>query len=109
MIEPTAVFGCVVYFQTTPDVAALLVAEVIGEGLAAVNVEIVHHQVDLARKGIFGDEVFDHLGELSRRTVGSGGVEVPPGLRFDDREDVGGSTAPVFVVPLGNVTRSRRP
>ena len=43
LVEPTPMFGCVMDLQAAPDVAAFFAAEVIGEGLATVNVEIVHH------------------------------------------------------------------
>jgi len=81
----------------------------IGERLAAMDFEIVHHQINLAGKGIAGDQALDHAGELSRRAVGRGAGKVPPGLGLHDSEDVGGSAALVFVVALGNVTRPRRP
>ena len=100
LVEPTAVFGCVVYFQTAPEVAAFLAAEAIGEGLAAMNIEIVHHQVDLTGKGIVGDQTLDHSGELSRGAVGGGAGKMPPGLRFHNSEDVGGPPALVFVCLL---------
>jgi hypothetical protein len=39
---------------------------VIGDGLAATNIEIVHHQMDLASKGIGRHQILHHLGELRR-------------------------------------------
>jgi hypothetical protein len=41
-------FRCVVRLQAAPKVAALFGPEVVSEGLAAMNVEIVHHHMDVA-------------------------------------------------------------
>ena len=48
LIQPTAMFRCVVRLQAAPKVAALFGPEVVSEGLAAMNVEIVHHHMDVA-------------------------------------------------------------
>lgn len=79
LVEPTAVFRRVVHLQTTPDAAPYFGIEMISEGFAAVNVEIVHYRMDLSRKRIAGDQTFDHLGKLSRRAVGCGAGKVSPG------------------------------
>jgi hypothetical protein len=53
------------HVQAIPKVANFLSTEVIGEGLAAVNVEVVHHQVDFSSKRVVGDQTLNHLSELS--------------------------------------------
>ena len=43
LIEPTPVCGCVVDRESVPDLGTKLRAEQIGQGLAAVDIQIVHH------------------------------------------------------------------
>ena len=104
LIQPTAVFRRVVHLQAAPKVAALSGSEVVSEGLAARNVEMVHHQMDVASEGIGRDQILDHQGKLRGRAIGAGASEVPSGFRLDDGEDISGAVALVFVIALGYVT-----
>ena len=47
----------------------------------------------------------ESLGQLEGGAIRRGAAEVPAGLGFHDGEEVGGSTALVFVIALGDVTR----
>ncbi len=49
LVKPTAVLGCVVHRETIPKGTALLLSIVVGKGLSAVSVQVIHYHVkDLA-------------------------------------------------------------
>src|SRR5689334_742171 len=69
LVEPTAVEGRVVHGKALPQLAAGLRAIAVGQGLAAVNIEIVHHQVNGPGTGILAGQCQAHLRELAARTI----------------------------------------
>ena len=52
LVEPAPVFGCVMNAQALPERATLLLSEIVGEGFSAMDVQIIHHEVDRPREGI---------------------------------------------------------
>ena len=52
LVQPTAVFGGIVNRETVPEIGTLLLTEVVCEGLATVDVEIVHDQMNGFRFGV---------------------------------------------------------
>ena len=97
-------FRCVVHRDSSPQLAALPAAEVIGEGFFAVDIQIVHNHVDRASSWVGGDNSFDRFCKLGRGSIRGGAGEVPSCLWFDHGEDIGRAATPILAVALGNVT-----
>src|ERR1700756_863756 len=76
LVEPTAVDRRVVHGEAFPEFAASLAAITVGEGFAAVDVEIIHHQVNGPGTGVLLGQFKAHLCELATRTVRCGEGEV---------------------------------
>ena len=68
--------------ESVPDFSADLFAEQIGHRLTAVNVEIVHNQLDGGDGRVLHDQLERHLRELNGRTVWRRKGEVTSGLRL---------------------------
>src|SRR5487761_581470 len=64
LIQPTAVLRCIVHRQAVPQVTALLLSVGVGEGLAAMNGQVVHDQVNGSRPGVTLDQRAHDFGEL---------------------------------------------
>ena len=105
LIQPTAVFRCVMELQPVPKVSTLLLPKTRSEGLALVRAQIVHYQVDAARKWVSTNNLFDRLSELGSGAVGRHTDEVAPALGFDGTEYVGCPAALVLVIALGDFAR----
>jgi hypothetical protein len=69
LIEPTAVFRRLVNGETVPQFGPLLDAKVIQESLGAVDIQVIHDEVDRMSGGIAGDYDFQSLSELRRGPV----------------------------------------
>jgi hypothetical protein len=50
--------------ETVPYLTSIVESEVIGECLAAVNIQVVHHQMNGLRGGIASDDGLDRFGEF---------------------------------------------
>ena len=57
-VEPPSVLGRVIKLEPLPEIGDPSLAEVIGQRLAAMDVEIVHHQLNGAGKGIAANDPF---------------------------------------------------
>jgi len=79
--------------EPPPEASAALASKVVGQGLLAVNVEIVEHQMDRSYAWIAGDHRLNHVGELRPGPIGGGTREMPSHQRLDDADDVGGAAA----------------
>jgi hypothetical protein len=64
LIQPTTVFRSVMHRETIPYLASVVETKVIGECLAAVNVQVVHHQVNGLRGRIALHDRLDSIGEF---------------------------------------------
>src|SRR5450759_583671 len=69
MIQPVSVFRGVMHRKPVPDSSATFDAIVVGERLAAVDVQVVHHQMDGGNRRVVFHEITDHLSELGRRAA----------------------------------------
>ena len=78
----------VMHAERIPDAFTLLFAEMAGRRLAAVDIEVVHDEVDRIGGGVLSHDVLHHACELRAGTVGGGGGEVPAALRFHDAKYV---------------------
>src|SRR5215471_11892062 len=101
LVEPTAVDRGVVRGEALPQLAASLFPIAVGQGFGAVDVEIVHHQVNGPGARVLSGQFKAHPRELEPRPVWRREGEVPAGFGLDRTEDIGGAAAPVFVVAPG--------
>ena len=68
LIEPAAVFGRVVDIEAIPEISSLALAEMIGQGFPAVDVEVIQDQVNGGIMSVVcGDE-----GVAGRRRIRGG-------------------------------------
>ena len=108
LVEPTPMLGGEVHRETAPEASAQEAAEMVGERLLTMDVEVIHHQMNRPRAGVSGDNALNDPSELRGRAVGGGAGEMPAGLGFDDREDVRRPTTTVLAVAFSDMTRARR-
>ena len=87
--------------ETAPDFSADFAAEQVGQGLAAVDIEVIQYQMDSRGQRVLKSELEGHFGELEARTIRRGEGEVPTSLRLDRTEEVGGAATLVLVVLPG--------
>ena len=85
--------------EAIPDFCGHFRAEEIRQGLPAMDVEVVHYQVDGFRFRVLHGQLADHLGELESRAIRGGKGEMPAGFRFYGAENIGGTAALVLIVP----------
>ena len=98
LIEPTSVGRRVVNGEAVPDFGADLRAIEVSQGLAAVDIQVIHHQVDGLSFRVLHGQVEGHLRELKRRAVWRRECEMPAGLRLYRAENVGRTATFVFVI-----------
>ena len=79
LIQPTPVLGRVMDGQAVPDRTASFLSEIVGERLPAMNIQVIHHQVNRSRLRIAVHDRLQRLGKLGRGEVRCGKGEVPPG------------------------------
>ncbi len=101
LIEPASVLRGVVYGQPIPNLSALLIAEAVGQRFAAVNVEVIHDEVNRLCGGVLLHDALHYACELGTGTVGRGGGEVPAGLRFHYAKNVSRATPLILIVLFG--------
>ena len=112
LVQPAPMFGCVMNAEASPERATFLLSEIVDEGLPAMDVQIIHHQVDRPRQGIAAHDALQSLGKFWRGAVGGGQGEMPTGFRLHGAEDIGGAASLVLVIPFGHPAgcgRNRRP
>ena len=66
-------------------------SEIVGEGLPAMDIQIIHHHVNLSRPGIVAHDRLQRLGKFWRGAVGGGQGEMPTGFRLHGAENIGGA------------------
>src|SRR5580704_344800 len=84
--------------EPIPDFRRHCLTKDIRQYLAAMDVQVVHYQMDGFRFRVCQCQGHGHLGELEAGTIRRGEGEVPPSLRFYGAENIGGPTALVFVI-----------
>jgi len=95
--------GSVMDLQPIPMIAALLLAVVADQLLAAVDIEVIHDEVDLPGEGVLLDDVPHQASELGGATVGCRRGEMPTGLRLHNGKHVRRTAAFILVVLLGRL------
>jgi len=103
LVEPASVFGSVMDLQPIPKIAALFLAEVAGQRLAAMDIQVIHDEVNRLGEGVLLNNLPHHAGELGGATVGCRRGEVPTGLRLDNGKYVRHAAPFILVVLLGRL------
>ena len=109
LIQPAAVFGRVVDRQSVPKLGPFLFPEVVGKSFGAMDVQIIHDQMDRVGSGVVGDDALQRRSQLRSRAIWSCQREVFSSLRLYRAEYVGRSASLVFVVGAPGLTRGHRP
>ena len=94
--------------EAIPDFCGHFRAEDIRQRLPAMDVEVVHYQVDRFRFRVCHRQGDGNLSELEARTIRRGEGEMTAGLRFYGAEDIGGPATLIFVIPPRLPSRHRR-
>jgi hypothetical protein len=108
LIEPASMLGSVVHGEAVPDFLTELVTEQVSEGLAAMDVQIVHNQVNRSDAPVLQCDLESDFGELKCRSVWSGKRKMASSLRLYSAEDVGGAAALVLIILSGLASRFGR-
>ena len=93
--------GCVVNSEPAPDLASDFLAEYIGQGFAAVRVEVVHHQVDGLGGRVFHRQVAGEPCELKGGSIAGGSGKVAARLGLHRAENISRSATLVFAISSG--------
>src|SRR5438477_9720708 len=94
--------------EAVPDSSAKVGSIVLGERLAAVDVQVVHNQMDGGSHRVIFHEITYHVSELSRRAVRCWPREMHTCFRLYGAENIGRAASLVLVVSLGDHA-GRRP
>src|ERR1035437_1460630 len=86
LVQPTPMPGRVMDGEAVPDRVAPFLSEIVGEGLPAMDIQVIHHQVNLARTGIAAHDRLQRLGKFWPRAVGGGQREMSTGFRLHGAE-----------------------
>ena len=100
--------GCVVNRESVPDLIANLHPEDVRQRFAAVDVEVVHDQVDGLCLRVLHRQMAGDLCELKSGPVGRWEGEVPARFGFYRTEDIGRPAPLVFIVLSGFPARCGR-
>lgn len=100
--------GGEVHGEPPPEPSAQEAAQVVGEGVLSMDVEVIHHQMNGPCAGIGRDHALHHPSKLGGRAVGCGTREMPAGFRFDDRKEVRRPAAAVLMIAFDEVAGARR-
>src|SRR5579864_1816939 len=95
--------------ESAPDLSADLGTKGVGKRFPAVDVQVIQHEMNLFRFGVTQGQLKDHLGELKAGAVWCSEGKVTACFRLYGAEDIGGATALVLAISLGQVARTRRP
>ncbi len=99
--------GGVVDGESSPNLRSPLGAEGVGQGLFAMDIEVVHHQVDLGGLRIRHSQLQDNQCELKPGSVRRGKAEVLARFGLHGKKRVRRSTTLVFAVtPKANFAKS---
>jgi hypothetical protein len=112
LIEPAPMRRRVVNCKSVPDLRAKLHAEQIGERLAAVDIEIVQHQVDGRCRHVLQGDFSGHFGEFEGRTIRCREGEMTACLGLYGAENIGRPVSLILVIPprfLSRYCRRGRP
>src|SRR4051794_21444427 len=96
------------YREAVPDLAAEFRTVEIREGLAAVDIQVIHYHMNGFGCWVLTGQVEGHLRELKSRTIRCGERKVSARFRFYRTEDIGCPATLVFVIASGLSSRFSR-
>jgi hypothetical protein len=99
LIQPTAVSGRVVDGESIPDVGRHFRTKGIRQRFAAMDIQVVQHQMDRLCFWVCHRQADRHLGEFKARAIRCREGKMAARLRFYSTENIGGPTALIFVIP----------
>src|SRR5258708_20999506 len=99
---------CVMDSESVPYLAANILTKCVRQRFAAVDVEIVHDQMDGVGLRVLHRHITGCQSELERRAVGRGVCEMATGFGLYGAENIGGTTALVLAVAPGLPPRLSR-
>jgi hypothetical protein len=99
-------FRGIVNGQSVPKPSACLFPEAINQRFSAVDIKVVHDEMNDPGVGITVHDVFYDMGELNSGPVTGGRCEVPTTLRFYYPKYIGCATPFVLVVRSRRLTGS---
>ena len=88
--------------ESAPYVPADFFAEQIRQRLTAMDVEVIHNEMDRVGVGVLHRQIEGYLSELDGRAVRCGKREVAPGLRLNRAEDVSRAASFIFAARLAS-------
>ena len=91
----------VVNGEAVPDFRGHFGAEDIAQGLAAMDVQVIHHQVNGFGVRVFQRQGDRNPGKFKAGTIGRGEGEMTSCFWFYGTENIGRAASFVFVVPSG--------
>ncbi len=105
-VEPTRVLRCVVEVHSAQQGAGRTFAQYVVEALSEVDVQVVQHEVHLARGRVrVGQKRLDEDNEVGLATLGGNRDDALSRPWLDGHEQIGGAFANVLVVLLGPCAR----
>src|SRR5258707_8935877 len=99
---------CVMDSESVPYLPANILTKCVRQRFAAVDVEIVHDQMDGVGLRVLHRHITGCQSELERRAVGRGVCEMATGFGLYGAENIGGTTALVLAVAPGLPPRLSR-
>jgi hypothetical protein len=108
LIKPASVSGRVMDGEAIPDFCGHFRAEDIRQRLTAVDIEVVHYQVDGFRFRVRHRQGDCNASELKARTIGRGKGEMTACFGFHSAEDFGRPATLIFVIPARLPSRQGR-
>lgn len=91
-------FGSIVHDKTVPEVSTFLFSKGIDQGFSAVDIQVIHNEMNRLCCGVLICDMFHHLGKLSGRTVSGCYSEVASSFWFNNAKGICCSASFVFVV-----------
>src|SRR3982751_4293037 len=99
LVQPAAVRGRVVDGEAIPDFGCHFRAKGIRQRFAAMDVQVVQHQMDRFRLWVCHCQGDRNPSELGARAIWRREGEMAARLRFYRTENIGGPAALIFVIP----------
>ena len=88
LIQPASMGRSVMDSESPPDFSGHFGSEHVRQRLLAMDIEIVHHQVNRLGARVCQGQANRYLSELETRTIRRGEREVPTGLRLYGAENL---------------------
>jgi hypothetical protein len=98
LVEPASVSWRVVDGEAVPNLFANFISVEIRRRLDAMDVQVIHHEVDGVGFRVLGGHAEGHLREFESGAIRSGESEVTPRFEFYRAENIGRAVTLVFVI-----------